>query len=104
MRFVACWPVAIGALQHGDAGRHPDARTIERVIALVTVTTLLLVLAVAILTVIRFTRRWRQRWADDPPKPTATSDVWSQHRLPEGTEDAVDEDSDRDDGGGHGDG
>ena len=87
MIVVAVLPLAALAADAADDDAAPDARTVQKVMILVAATTLLLVLSIMVLAIIRFSRNWRERIErEGESKPTPTSDVWSQHRLPDDVE------------------
>lgn len=62
----------------------PKARGVYRGMLLICVT-LVAVFALTVL-LVRVLRRYRQTYMTSRRRPTASEDVWRQHRLPEGWE------------------
>lgn len=89
--FVLASPIATMAMDAATDDAHQQARAVQRMIVLVAATTLLVILAIMVLTIIRFTRGWREQMSSDKSAPTPTSDVWSQHKLPEEVQKKLDE-------------
>jgi len=91
---VGALPLAVIAAEAQEGDAASDAQTVQKVMILVAATTLLLVLAIMVLAIIRFSRNWRERIErGSESKPTPTSDIWSQHRLPDDVESMLAEDS-----------
>lgn len=94
---AAVSPLTVFAAEVADGDAAPDARTVQKVMILVAATTLLLVLSIMVLAIIRFSRNWRERIErGSESKPTPTSDIWSQHRLPEDVEAMLADDAETD--------